>query len=120
MIFGSSHIKIHCLFLGLSIVMFGVDAASAQTHPLIELRGFWIVDEAQSDSIRDKLSALRDRPKAGLQIGRGALSHGRFVVGGSGPRGSGSSGRPTVRQVIPDYGGASDSYRRLWRGRSHL
>ena len=91
MIFGSNHIKIQRLFLGLSIVIFGVEAASAQTHPQFELRGFWIVDEAQSDSIQDKLSGLRDRPKTGLHIGRGALSHGRFGGGGSGPRGPGSS-----------------------------
>jgi hypothetical protein len=86
-------------FFSMMIICVGMqafDVAAAQTHPLIDLRGFWIVNQTQSDRFEDKFKDTGRRPDTKFQFGLGG-----------GRRGGGhrrSSGGPGVGSAAGDGG----------------
>ena len=55
----------------------------AETHPLIELRGFWVIDEARSESFEENLSTFRRLSGSKIQYSinrRGSGLNGRGAV----------------------------------------
>jgi hypothetical protein len=65
-------LKVLISIVGLCLSSLLGGLAYAETHPLIDLRGFWIIDEARPLSFEDNVGELFRRPGAKIQISRGS------------------------------------------------
>lgn len=61
------------------------DFCNAQTHPLIDLRGFWVIDQAQSDSFEDKFKDTGKHRETKFQFGLSGRTGGGHRRSPSGP-----------------------------------
>ncbi len=85
-----------------SILVIGVgsllpDHTFGDTHPLIDLRGFWVIDEAQSETFEEHLSKFGRRPGATIKYSVSGRS--------SGIRGRGPAPPPYKRSADERFAG---------------
>ncbi len=94
--------KFSFLVVSICLSLLVSDFAWAETHPLIDLRGFWVINLAQSDSFEDKYSKLEQRRETKFRFGLGGGS-GRPAVG---PRTGKSSEREQQFNIMQQILGA--------------